>query len=121
MEISLETMPTIETGNGVRRDAVVVAGVVLAVLALGDVDAAGAAADDDAEVGRVGVEPGVAQGFARGEHGNARDLRVAPRIGAPVRPRVIAAAASPASAASSAAVGNRRDDTARQLATCRTR
>ena len=58
---------------------------VVAVPALGDVDAAGAAADDDAEVGHRRVEAGVAQRLAGREHGDLRDLRVAARIGAAVR------------------------------------
>ena len=84
MEISLDTMPTIETGIAYGVTRLQAAGVVLAVLPLGDVDAARAAADHDARRrGSPMREAGVVPGFARGEHGDQRRPRVAARI----RPR----------------------------------
>ena len=50
IEISLDIMPTIEIGNGVGRDLPAVLDEEVVVLALADVDAAAAAADDDAGV-----------------------------------------------------------------------
>ena len=59
-------------------------GEVVAVLSFGDIDAAGAAADDDAKTGIADLEPGIVECFAGGEHGNPRHLRVAARIGSAV-------------------------------------
>ena len=50
IEISLDTMPTIEIGNRVRRDLPAVLDEEVVVLPLADVDAAAAAADDHAGV-----------------------------------------------------------------------
>ncbi len=66
-----------------------VAGVEIAVLPLGDVDAAGAAADDHADV-VVGPEARVLERLARRQHGDARDLGVAFGIGAAVSAEILA-------------------------------
>ena len=58
----------------------VVARVVIAVLALGDVDAAGAAADNDANIGGGGVDTSVPDGLARGEHRDSGHLGRSPQV-----------------------------------------
>ena len=83
--------------NRIRRDAVVVARVVIAILAFGDVDTARAAADDDADVGGGRIEAGIEHGLARRKHGNPRDLCRAPEIGARVSIRPGSPAADSAS------------------------
>ena len=86
IEISLETMPTIDTGMAYGDTRWTVAGEVLAVLPLRDVDAAGAAADDDAGVDRAGRRARRRRNASRAAStAMPRDLRVAPRIGAAIR------------------------------------
>jgi hypothetical protein len=51
-----------------------IAGELVAVLALDDVDAARAAADDDAHLGLPGLDAGVRHRLARGEDRNPGDL-----------------------------------------------
>ena len=60
MEISLETIPTIDTGMAYGRDSLPAVVEEFGVLALGDVDAAGAAADEHAGARLIQSQPGVA-------------------------------------------------------------
>ena len=62
------------------------AGEVVAVLPFGDVDAAGAAADDHAERRIARLQSRIVERLARREDGNAGDLRIATRIGTAVKP-----------------------------------
>ena len=80
IEISLDTMPTMETGiaYGVTFRAALDEEIV--ILALADVDAAAAAADDHARVGLADAQAGVRPRFARGDDADERGARVALRI-----------------------------------------
>ena len=82
IEISLDIMPTIETGiaYGVTLRPSLDEEVV--VLPLADVDAAAAAADDHAGARLAGAEAGVVPRFARGDDADQRRARIALRIGA---------------------------------------
>ena len=91
IEISLDTMPTIDIGiaYGVTLRAALDEEIV--VLPLADVDAAAAAADHDAGVRLADRQPGVVPRLARGDHADQRGARIALRIGAVVRvPDVVA-------------------------------
>ena len=74
--------PDDRDGDRVGRDPLPAVGEELRVLPLGDVDAAGAAADEHAGVGLVQAQSGIGPRFPRGDHGDQRRLRVAARIGA---------------------------------------
>ena len=84
IEISLETMPTIDTGMayGVTLPAV---DEEVVVLALADVDAAAAAADEHAGARLVDPQAGVVPRLARGDDADERGARIALRIGAAAR------------------------------------
>jgi hypothetical protein len=73
-------MPTIDTGMAYGRDLLQAVGEELAVLPLADLDAAGAAADDDAGARLAEAQAGVDPGLARGDDAGQRRPRVAPRI-----------------------------------------
>ena len=59
IEISLDSMPQIDDGDGVRGDALQAVGEELAILPLADFDAATAAADDDAGARLTEAQAGV--------------------------------------------------------------
>ena len=99
IEISLDTMPQMPIGDGVRRDLPAAVGEEVLVLPLADVDAAAAAADDHAGVGLTGAQPGVAPRLAAGDHAEERGARIA--FG---DRRVVQSAASSPSSATAAAM-----------------
>ena len=68
-------------GDGVGRDLLQAVGEELAVLPLADLDAAGAAADDDAGARLAEAQAGVDPGLARGDDAGQRRPRIAARIG----------------------------------------
>ena len=91
IEISLDTMPTIDTGMAYGVTFLPLLDEEVVVLPFADVDAAAAAADDDAGVRLADAQAGIGPRFARGDDADERGARVALGIGAVARvPDVVA-------------------------------